>query len=353
MREVERVAGAGVVDVVALLVGQQPVVRAVVDAAEGKRRAALAALGGVVVDHVDDHFQPGVVEARHHLLELLQAPGRVGGVARVGREEADRVVAPVVVELLLEQEAVVDEGVHRQQLDARDAERLDVGDDLLVRQAAEGAALALRHFRVKPGVAAHVRLVDDGAVPRHVVPGLLALPVEARIHHHALRHEGRAVSLVEREVGVPVAQHVAEHRRVPAQAADVRARVRVEQQLVGIEAMALFGRVGPVHAVAVHGAGADLGHVAVPGLVAVFRQLDAFFFFESMVKETDLDLGRAGGEQREIDALAVPGRAARIRQALFHGHCKSCPQFTARRPGPPGPSGLAGRSQAARTRQHG
>ena len=73
MAEVQRVPGAGVVDVVALLVGQQPVVGGVVDALERQRRAALVAFGGVVVDHVEDHLEPGVVEARHHLLELAQA----------------------------------------------------------------------------------------------------------------------------------------------------------------------------------------------------------------------------------------------------------------------------------------
>ena len=48
------------------------------------------------------------------------------GVARLGREEADRVVAPVVRQPLLEQMAVVDEGVDRQQLDRGDAERLQM-----------------------------------------------------------------------------------------------------------------------------------------------------------------------------------------------------------------------------------
>ena len=104
VREIQRVAGTRVVDVVALLVRDQPVVRGVVDAAERKRGPFLVSLGGVVVYDVDDHFQPCVVEARHHLLELLQRLRRIGRVARIGREEADGVVAPVVGELPLEQE---------------------------------------------------------------------------------------------------------------------------------------------------------------------------------------------------------------------------------------------------------
>src|SRR5688572_24060883 len=247
VREVERVAGTGVVDVVALLVRHQPVVGGVVDAAEGERRAPLAALGGVVVDDVDDHFEAGVVEARHHLLEFLQALRRVGGVARVRGEEADRVVAPIVRQISLQQEIIIDERMNGQQLDGGDAECLDVGDDVLVREAAEGAALALGHLRVPLGVAAHVRLVDDGAVPGHGTPHLLALPVEVGVDDDAFGHEGRAVALIEGEIGLLVLQRVAEHRRIPGQAADVRARVGIEEQLVGVEAMALFGRVRAVH----------------------------------------------------------------------------------------------------------
>ena len=46
----------------------------------------------------------------------------VGGVVGVRGEEAERVVAPVVAQALLEQGAVVDELVHRHQLDRGDAE---------------------------------------------------------------------------------------------------------------------------------------------------------------------------------------------------------------------------------------
>ena len=82
------------------------------------------------------------------------------------------------------------------------------------------------------GEAADVRLVDDGAVPRHRPPVRLAVPVEIRIDDHALRHERRAVALVEGQVVAVGADGVAEAGRIPRQLADVRARVRIEQQLV-------------------------------------------------------------------------------------------------------------------------
>ncbi|MNJ64492.1 hypothetical protein D3C77_604450 [compost metagenome] len=111
MAEVEGIAGAGVIDVEAPVVGHQPVVGGVVDAAHAQGRAQLVALGGVVVDHVEDQLQAGVVQVGDHLLELVDlAAGEVG---RMGGEEGDAVVAPVVVHALFQQVPVVEEGMHR------------------------------------------------------------------------------------------------------------------------------------------------------------------------------------------------------------------------------------------------
>ena len=97
---VEAVAGAGGVEVEAAVVVDQPVVGGVVEALERQHRAHVVALGGVVVDHVEDHLDAGVVQGLDHLLELLHllallAPGRV---VVVGGEEGDGVVAPVVAQ---------------------------------------------------------------------------------------------------------------------------------------------------------------------------------------------------------------------------------------------------------------
>ena len=76
MAHVERIAGARVVHVVARIVGDQAVVGGVVDAAETERRAELIALGGVVVDHVEDHFDAGAMQRLHHRLELADLLAR-------------------------------------------------------------------------------------------------------------------------------------------------------------------------------------------------------------------------------------------------------------------------------------
>ena len=136
------------------------------------------------------------------------------------------------------------------------------------------------------------------------------------IDHHAFRHEGRAVALVEGQV-VHRLHRVAEDRGIPVQLAGMGAGVGIEQQLVGIEAVPRVRLVGAVDAVAVDGAGPDLGQVAVPDLVGVFGQLDALdLLVAGAVEQADLDLGGVGREEREIGALAVPGRAAREGRAF-------------------------------------
>jgi hypothetical protein len=70
-----------------------------------------------------------------------------------------------------------------------------------------------------------------------------------------------------------------------------------------------------VHAVAVEGAGADLGDVAVEDFISIFGQFDAGL--SVAVEQADLDLGGIGGKQCEIGTPAVPVRAQRIRQAFF------------------------------------
>ena len=116
---VERVAGACEVLVVALVALHQPVVRGVVDPPERKRWAQVVALGGVVVDHVQDHFDPRLVERFDHRLEFVDRGSRrcARTVAAVRRKEPDRVVAPIVLQPPIEQVLVVHKVVHGHKLD--------------------------------------------------------------------------------------------------------------------------------------------------------------------------------------------------------------------------------------------
>ena len=99
-------------------------------------------------------------------------------------------------------------------------------------------------------------------------------PGESRIDHAAARHERRAVALVEGQI-VAGLQLVAEHGRIPVEIADDGLGVRIEQELVRIETVAVGGLIRPVDTIAVDGTGARIGQKAMPDLVGEFGQLDA------------------------------------------------------------------------------
>ena len=129
MREVQRVAGAGVVDVVARVVGHQPVVAGVVEAAERQRRAESRC-----PRRCGCRRRRGSPRCRPHaaggsrLRISLRRCRRTGSAARARRSRsccspsscAGRAAAAG---------AVLQEGVHRHQLDRGDAESAQVIDD--------------------------------------------------------------------------------------------------------------------------------------------------------------------------------------------------------------------------------
>ena len=131
--EVEAVAAARVVHVVALRrVGRpgQTVVGQVVQALEAQARPHLVPFARVVVDDIEDHLDARLVQLANQGLELghLAARRPAGRIGRLGCEEPDRVVAPVVGQALLVQEIVDVALVHRQELDGVDAEPDEMGN---------------------------------------------------------------------------------------------------------------------------------------------------------------------------------------------------------------------------------
>ncbi len=229
---VQRVARTRGVVVLVRVARVQPVVRRVVQAAEAQRRAALAALGGVVEDDVQDDLEPGLVHRPHHRLELRNltatnvATAHRGGVGGVRREVPDRVVAPVVGEPALQQEVVRHVLVHRQQLHRRHPQIAHIRQDGLVGQPRVRPAQRLGHRRVPHGEALGVDLVDDRVrvvAPRRSV----GTPVEGSVGDQADRHVPGGVEHARRVV---VVEGVVVHLRAERDLAAHRPRVRVEQQ---------------------------------------------------------------------------------------------------------------------------
>ena len=140
-------------------------------------------------------------------------------------------------------------------------------------------------------------------------PRLAAAPVEGLVDHDGLDHAARIVAAVERQVLARAADAKAEMRIAPHQPPGQPPRIGIEQQLVGIEAVAVLGRIRAVHAIAVELAGRDVVEIAVPDVFGTLRQFDALELAAALaVEQAELDLFRVGREQRKIGAPAVPTR---------------------------------------------
>jgi hypothetical protein len=334
---VEGVAAAGEVGVAAR-VPLEPVVAAVVDAAQREGRAQLARLGGVVVDDVEDHLDPGGVQGAHHPPELahLLAPGAGGGVPGVRGEVADGVVAPVVAQAPPQQMVLVRELVHRQQLHGRHPEPGQMRDRGGVREPGVRAAQPGRDAGVAHGEAAHMEFVDHrlgpGGLGAAVVGPLVGRAARGVVaDDHALGDVRGRVALVPYGVGdvllrpvphMPVdlgGQRTAGRPEVAVHGA----RVRIQQQLGRVPAGAGPRVPAAVHAEAVPAAGQHSRHEAVPDLMGRPGQRVADLR-AVVVEQAQLDGLRAARPQREVGAgyaagPAVHARAERLRTARPDG----------------------------------
>ena len=91
----------------------------------------------------------------------------------------------------------------------------------------------------------------------------------------------------------------------------------IEEQLVGIEAMAPRRIVRAVHAVAINLAGAYLRQVDVPDLVGLLPHRDSRHLRRSVgvLEEAEFHGRGVFAENREVDAAAVPCGAQGVRVA--------------------------------------
>jgi hypothetical protein len=158
--------------------------------------------------------------------------------------------------------------------------------------------------------ALRVNLVNDRVVPgRPWRP--VALPVEGGVDDEALRDRRGVVFAVGLEIGVLSVPRVGmDVGRAPVDGALDRLRVRVDEELGRVEALALERRVGPMDAVGVALAGPDPGEVAVPVERRPLRQRDAGLDPDG-VEEAELDPLRVLGKEREVRPFTVPRGAER------------------------------------------
>jgi len=205
--------------------------------------------------------------------------------------------------------------------DGRHAEGLEIVERGGRHDTSIGAAQLPGHVGMPLREALDVHLVDHALAPRDARRAIVA-PRERGIDHDGLRHPGRAVALVAREIGVAMADRVAEERVAPRHRPGDRVRVRIEEELGGIESVPGRRFERPVHPIPIAETGTRRRKVHVPHLVRALRHRHATLAVVFVV-ETELDAGGVLGEEREVDAGAVPRRAERIGVAGPRSHQSS------------------------------
>src|SRR6266567_8632489 len=70
MKQIEAVTGAGEIEIEPGILRVQPVVGEIIDPAETERWAKVISFPSMIVNHVENHFDAGSVQAAHHRFEL-------------------------------------------------------------------------------------------------------------------------------------------------------------------------------------------------------------------------------------------------------------------------------------------
>ena len=243
---------------------------------------------GVVVHHVHDHADAGVVERLDHLLALLDAHRaviRIGGKGALGHIVVDRVIAPV--ELLHDVLALVNGAkvIHGHDLHILDAELFEVvhaGGRAALNAVHRGAALGKREELAAVALADAARFgggkVRHRDLPHTGVGGLVhhdmevVLPVVgiglAQIHDHAALAVDAAGACIDvrRALGLLAVRHrvvVVFAGKIAADGRRPNARLFVERHVGGADGLSALCLAAVV--VDVHGHGGRLGRPHLEG----------------------------------------------------------------------------------------
>ena len=270
MAAVERVAGSGRVLVLTWVARMETVIAGIVDAAKTQGRTGAIAFAGMIEDDVENDLDPGGVECFDRGLELTPRIG--GAIAGIGQEKAEAVIAPIVRLAPLAQERLVDQPHQWQQFDCGNAEPVQMIGERSRAQAKVAPAISPRYCRMTASQALEMGFVQDRFRPGRA-RRVIAAPVEiVRPDHHRLDHRWAGITGVKTRFFAiyPKLMTVAGVDR--AESFRPGFGIRVEQQLVCVEAHPTARIVGPMDAIAVKLTQRQAGKIAVPDLIGATRQ---------------------------------------------------------------------------------
>ena len=204
MRDIQRVPGAGVIDVIAFVV-LQAIIAGIVQPAKADRRTQVIAFAGMVVNHVQDHFDPGRMQPPHHVLKFCNVAARHQPWVR--REKADALIAPKVAKSNVMQEPLIGIGLHRQQLNACNTQLGQMIQNRRTCHAREPAPLRFGHAGMRSGQAFDIGLVDHGFTGWNVW-SVRFCPIGNRIDDNGFGHGKSTVARVRHIARAIAIKHV-------------------------------------------------------------------------------------------------------------------------------------------------
>src|SRR5215813_184636 len=226
----------------------------------------------MVVDDVEDDFDASIMQSRHGRSKSIERSIR--GITRLGCEKAQRIVAPIVAKAALDQMAIIDKGVDRQQFKCGDTQTLEMIDHRRCRKAAICTAPSGRHILAKLSQSLDVGFVDDRVLPGDRRSTFFA-PCERFIDDHALWYSTSVVAPVERKVGARAAGAIAKMCVAPDEASGELPSIGIDEQLVRIEAKSALGLIRAMDPVTVELSRHDIVKVTVPDVLCALRQREA------------------------------------------------------------------------------
>src|SRR5262249_17892490 len=154
--------------------------------------------------------------------------------------------------------------------DRGDAEALEMIDHRGGGQAAIRPAPRRRHVLSKLGEALDVRLVNDRVLPGNGRPAFCA-PGEGLVDDHTLGHTARIVAPVKRKIAACATSAVAEMRIAPYEPPGELLRIRIDEELVRVEAQSALGLIGAMHPIAIELPRHHIAEIAMPDILGAFR----------------------------------------------------------------------------------
>jgi hypothetical protein len=138
----------------------------------------------------------------------------------------------------------------------------------------------------------------------------IALPIEGRISYDRLGDRGGVVARIEHQILPRIPDLIPEDGRRPIDTAKERFGIRIDQDLVRVEPVPVVRPVRTIDPIPIRLAGLDSREVAVPDVRRLLGQPDPVSLGPAILREqTEKDLLRVLGEDREVGPLTVPGRA--------------------------------------------